>query len=319
MKSIDREGEKRERQHATHGHDQLFGDRKTSLPDENAGRRKVCAPETIDGRTAVHETEQALHDDTAKDSIEKEESPHHPPPNQFFSNLQRDEPDVVNDSFQLSAPSSKIKKKNRDKPKSKPKKDDERDLATRAKYPTLDTFLTASPVANETSSKGVFGEGDSPPFRQNEATATEDEDFIDKASPSILSRNKTARNRVANKGDWFQCHEENAGVEDRKRKKTTPGTRKRNQTTKQGKNVSFKGKMPAPKRFSGQDDDLQRAIKLSKEEAERHPMLEFSEQDDDLLQAIEMSKERLKGCQELRHSLTTNSICWQLNARRPSK
>ena len=236
--------------------------------------REVCAPETIDGRTAVHETEQALHDDTAENGIEEEKSPHHPPPNQFFSNLQRDEPDVVNDSFQLSAPSSKIKKKNRAKPKSKPKKDDERDLATRAKYPTLDTFLTASPVVNETSSKGVFGVGDSPLFRHNKATATEDEDFIDEASPSILSRNKTARNRVANKGDWFQCHEENAGVEDRKRKKTTPGTRKRNQTTKQGKNVSFKGKMPAPKRFSDQDDDLQRAIELSKEEAERHPMLE---------------------------------------------
>ena len=109
MKSIDREEEKRERQHATHGHDQtrktarskLFGDRKPSLPDENAGRRKVCAPETmavvchdpvapIDGRTVVHETEQALH---------------------------------------VPAPSSKMKKKNRTKPKPKPRKNDERDLA----------------------------------------------------------------------------------------------------------------------------------------------------------------------------------------------
>ena len=43
--------------------------------------------------------------------------------------------------------------------------------------------------------------------------------------------------------------------------------------------------------FSGQDDDLLRAIELSKEEAERHPMLEFSGQDDDLLRAIDLSKE----------------------------
>ena len=271
-------------------------------PAKPEGPRTVLAPDTIDfgGDNIVIDTCKAVPETQPLDIDDD-----------LFLDEQKADPDefdIEKDNFKTPQSLQAKTKRKSNKGKRNMEETEEADVMLRAKYPVLDQVKsTKDSVACVTPSfrKGLFGTGPSPDFRCKSDHTTSEEET---ESPSLFSIKSINRKRTNETLDSETGEDENndfAGpkLSPKNRKKKIPKTnkwelevsdetlsqKKKRENLKQGSLDGFlSGKVGARLR-ANEDEDLQRAIEMSKKESIREPLSTINDSYNDIPEPVQTS------------------------------